>query len=270
MPRTRLQRWIRLGRLPWLCLVGMMVFSAACSVTPDKRILQYLNTEGFGHRYVGNALEENYISIKDSFQWIDTLDTTGGRSGTAVVEIDGTVYLEEVGTVHVAGMTRTQLEAFLTQKFSAYYKETDVQVERLGTVSPKIYYVFGEVGLQGKRPLAGDLTLFDAVWEAKPDDVRSNLGRVKLIRPDPVDPLIIVCNLRDMLRYGDSTYNVRIQERDMIVVPPTFLAQLGSFLSALISPITTVFSSVFQGLLKVNQFNKFGNVGGGNAGFNLF
>ena len=30
---------------------------AACNTTPDKRVLQYLNTDGFGKRYAGNAEE---------------------------------------------------------------------------------------------------------------------------------------------------------------------------------------------------------------------
>ena len=269
MSRLPLLRWLRLGRLPWLCLLLFLGAGAAsCSINPDKRLLQYLNTEGFGNRYVGDALQENYITIRDSFLWVDTLDSSGERRGNATVEIDGTVFLPEVGTVHVAGMTRTQLEAFLTQKFSAYYKETDVQVEKLASTSAKLYYVFGEVKPQGRRPLTGDITLFDAVWDANPDPVRANLGRIRLIRADPIDPLIIEANLRDMLRYGDSTYNVRIKERDIIVVPPTFLAQLGNFLSALISPVTAVFSSVFQGLLKLNQFNNFQNQN--NNAFNLF
>ena len=273
MSRLRILRLL-LG----LSLVGGWLTASSCSITPDKRLLQYLNTEGFGHRYVGNALEENYVSIRDSFRWIDTLDTTGTRGGSAIVEIDGTVYLPEVGTVHVAGMTRTQIEALLTQKFSAYYNETDVEVEELSTSSQKIYYIFGEVGSQGRQTLNADLTLFDVVWQANPDPVRGNLGRVRLIRADPVSPTILVCNLRDLLNYGDSTYNPRIQERDIIVVPPTFLAQLGSFLSALISPITTVFNSVFQGLNGLNRGANFGGggFGGGgfgnnnNNGFNLF
>ena len=255
------------SRLPgprWL-LLGVLLVTAGCSVTPDKRLLQYLNTEGFGHRYVGNALEENYVSIGDSFTWSDALDTAGTRGGRPTVEIDGTIYLPEVGAVHVAGMTRTQIEALLTQKLSAYYTDSDVRVESLGRTSQKVYYILGEVNNEGRQNLNGDLTLFDAVYQARPDPIRGNLGRVQLIRPDPVNPLIFYANMRDILRFGDSTYNIRIEERDIVLVPPTFLAQVGSFLSALITPITTVFNSVFQGFNGLNRFNR-GGVGGGFGG----
>ena len=73
-------------------------------------------------------------------------------------------------------------------------------------------------------PFPGDLTVFEAVMDAMPDDRTANLGRVRLIRADPRDPLIIYVNLAEMLEVGDSTFNIHIQERDIIVVPPTILA----------------------------------------------
>ena len=38
-------------------LVGLVAL-AACSSSPDKRVLQYLNTDGFGKRYVGNSFQD--------------------------------------------------------------------------------------------------------------------------------------------------------------------------------------------------------------------
>ena len=46
-----------------LILVLTVCCVASCNTTPDKRALQYLNTDGFGNRYTGNAEEENYITI---------------------------------------------------------------------------------------------------------------------------------------------------------------------------------------------------------------
>lgn len=250
-----------------LSLVGMMFgpFLAGCSTQPDKRLLQYLNTQGFGSRYTGNAEQENYVSIGDQIVYADEYNPE--LAGALVVDIDGTVVLPEVGTVPVAGMTRTELEAFLTQKFSGYYTRTDVRVSRIGTGS-KVFYIYGETALTGPRPFPGNLTVFEAVMLSNPDRVRANLGRVKVIRADPRDPLIIVFDVRDMTRYGDSTYNILIQERDIIIIPPTLLAQIGNFLAALITPFTTVFQQVIVGLFQLNNLDRqFGNQG--NA-FNIF
>ena len=48
----------------------------------------------------------------------------------------------------------------------------------------------------------------------------ANLGRVRLIRPDPVDPLIITVDIAQMIETGDTTYNVHVAGRDFIYVPP--------------------------------------------------
>ena len=69
-----------------------------------------------------------------------------------------------------------------------------------------------------------------------------------------------------MMRTGDSTFNVLISERDIVVIPPTFLAQFGNFLSQLITPITTVIQSVTQSLFQINRAGRLGN--NRNNGFN--
>jgi protein involved in polysaccharide export with SLBB domain len=267
--RPRADLPVLLRRLRPLLLILAVCLGAAlvsCSLTPDKRVLQYLNQEGFGHRYPGNAEEENYVSVGDGFSWYDATDKLE-RNGLATIDVDGYTFIEGIGAVHVAGMTRNQLESYLTQKFAAIYKQTDIKVDKLQAKSPKIFYMFGEVQLRGPQPFLGNLTLADAVWRATPDPIRANLARVKLIRADPRDPLVMVLDIRPLLKYGDSTDNVIIQERDIIVVPPTMLAQFGNLLSSIITPFTSVFSEIIFSLFRVNQFQNFGGgLGGGFGG----
>ena len=87
-------------RLAWLlALVGLLLPS--CNTMPDKRILQYLNTDGFGNRYQGNAEEENWLAIGDTLGMTDSYNEE--LNLTSAVEIDGTVLLPELGAVLVAG-----------------------------------------------------------------------------------------------------------------------------------------------------------------------
>ncbi|HVS11741.1 MAG TPA: polysaccharide biosynthesis/export family protein [Planctomycetota bacterium] len=243
-----------------LALAALLVLCASCkSTAPDKRLLQYLNDKGFGNRYTGNAEEQNYVTIGDSISifdaYHDELDLT------ETVAIDGTVVLPEIGAVHIAGQTRSELEAFLTQKYTPYYEQLDIAI-KLNTATSKVYFIFGEVAARGSKPFPGDLTVFEAVMEATPDDRTANLGRVRLIRADPRDPLIIPVNISDMLDRGDSTFNVHVQERDIIYVPPTMLAELGYFLSGLIFPITEVINQLGGAffIFTRNNFNRQGPV----------
>jgi protein involved in polysaccharide export with SLBB domain len=253
-----------LGALLLLCLASW-VTGCNSSSAPDKRVLQYLNRDGFGNRYTGNAEEENYVSIGDTVALIDVLKP-GRLSSTQVVDIDGTVLLPELGVVHVAGYTRSDLRAYLTERYSAYYDETQLEVQ-IKTQGKK-YFVFGEVYSEGEVQFEGDLTIFEAVMGAEPRPNSANLGRVKLIRADPVDPFVAVVNINDLFD-GDSTFNLHVHERDIIFVPPTMLAQVAYFIKALIFPFTEVIREVSSAFFWGSRFGLFDTnlqAGGRNNG----
>jgi protein involved in polysaccharide export with SLBB domain len=227
------------GTRPWILLLfalaGLAWLGGCSSTAPDKRLLQYLNDKGFGKRYTGNAEDQNYVTIGDTVSITDAfhLELTVAQP----VDIDGTIILPEIGAVHVAGQTRSELEAFLTQKYSPYYEQLKIDV-RISTRN-KLYFVFGEVLAKGEKQFSGNLTVFEAVMSANPDERTANLARTQVIRADPRDPLVIPVNISALFR-GDSTDNIQIQELDIIYVPPTMIAQFGYFLSDLIFPITSV------------------------------
>lgn len=238
-----------------LAILGLLAV-IGCTSSPDKRVLQYLNTDGFGKRFVGNSLHDNYLTVLDTIQYQDTYNKT--LAGQAMIDMDGTIDFDQAGRVWIAGMTREEAEVYLTEKASAYYTQADVKV--VLQTNPKQYFIFGEVGATGTKKLIGDLTLFEAVMNAVPSENSANLGRVRLIRADPVAPLVITANVGQMLQGGDSTFQTLIQDNDIIVVPPTMLAQVGYFIADLIYPFTTVFSTIFKGLIGINNLGN--NLGG--------
>lgn len=83
-----------------LVALTLMVVLSACNVSsaPDKRLLQYLNRDGFGNRYTGNAEEENYVTIGDTIAFVDVI-RPDELSSTQKVDIDGTVLLPDLGVV---------------------------------------------------------------------------------------------------------------------------------------------------------------------------
>jgi len=221
------------------------------SPSMDKRILQYAITEGIGKQYVGNSQQENYVSIGDALTYVDTFNPE--VRGTAMVGIDGTIFVPEAGSVIVAGMTRSELETHLTQKLSPYYVETDVQV-MIRTGGGKVFYVLGEVARPGPKPFRGGLNMLDAVLLSGPREYSANLSRVRLIRADPVDPLILRSNITAIMR-GDSTTNYVVNEYDIIYVPPTLLQQVADLMLVMVTPLTRVLSQVVMTLLQVRYWD---------------
>ena len=264
------KRWVL---LIWLLVLQPVLGLSSCvSSEPDKRVLQHLNTDGFGNRYTGNAEEENYVTIGDQVVFTDSFHTE--LKGNGRVDIDGTIMVPEAGPVHVAGLTRSEIEGLLTQKLSPYYTQTDVRV--VISAVAKFYYVVGEVSGPGPRPFKGDMTIMEAVLLARPPEHTANLGRVQLIRADPRDPFVLEVDVSNMLQSGDTTFNVHVQERDILYIPPTLLKQVADFVSALIVPFTSALQSVFQSLFLWNALdsgvffggNQFkGGVGGGGGLF---
>ena len=251
----------------WVALAPLVPTVSGCMTADiqDKRILQYLNREGFGKRYTGDSQEQNYVTIGDSITYIDTYHPDETR-GTAVVDVDGTILMPDAGSVFVAGMTRAELESFLTQKLSPYWTETDVQVE-IRTGGDRAFYVIGEVDVPGRKPFPGDVTLFEAVMQAEPSEYTANLGRVRLIRADPRNPMVIPVNVADMWRTGDSTYNLRLQEFDIVYVPPTLLKQFADVVSGVVVPLLTPFNAIIRAIFALDGRNRFGN-GRNNRFFN--
>lgn len=240
-----------------LSLPLLLCLLVGCTSSPDKRILQLLTQQGFGKRYEGNSLQDVYLTVGDKviFRGTKNLEINGNGQ----IAMDGTIDFDKSGRVWLAGLTLEEAEVHLTEKALANYNSADVKVTLVA--APPQYFIFGEIsGKVGSRPLVGDLTLFEAVIAANPLENSANLGRVRLIRPSPVDPLVFRANIGQLLQTGDSTFNTLIQDNDIIIVPPTMLAQVGYFISDLVFPFTTVFSTVLKGLVGLNNLgNKGGN-----------
>jgi len=234
---------------------GFLLFGqSAClaTVSPDKRIVQYLNSYGWGKAYTGNFFEESYATIGDRVKYLDRAHPRE-IAGTQVVQPDGTITVQEIGTVHVAGLTRSEIEAFLSERVSLYYTD-NADINVIIQANPKKYFILGEVSREGEQSLSGELNVFDAILKARPLKSSANLGRIRLIRADPVDPLVIPINFSDMLR-GDSTYNVSILENDIIYVPPTLLAQFAYFLDGLLFPVKQVIKGLGSAFFVSNRNN---------------
>ncbi len=154
-------------------------------------------------------------------------------------------------------MTRTEIEALLMDRYSPYYDLLDIHV-RIQSGQGKYYFVYGEVGAEGKQVFEGDLTIWEAVMLAGPDDETANLGRIRLIRADPRDPLIMTLDIGQMIERGDSTFQVKIRELDIIYVPPTMLAQVGYFINTLLFPVKMVLGGLSEA---VNTLRSISDIG---------
>jgi protein involved in polysaccharide export with SLBB domain len=221
---------------------------AACGSYEDKRIRELMPEKGFGARAAGDAAAENYINGRDLIQFLlpptalqqPAYARLAELTAPQPVAIDGTIFVPYVGPVAVLGKTEAEAAALVNSQLRAAGVAQDFEIQarivQVSSLSSKWFYAYGEVANKGQIQIETDLTFFDAMNAAGWTPL-ANLGRVYLIKPDAEHPLVIDINFREMMTTGLMTMNVPIRERDIILVPPTFLGLLARLLQRFLEPI---------------------------------
>ncbi|MEO0481445.1 MAG: polysaccharide biosynthesis/export family protein [Planctomycetota bacterium] len=242
---------VRVQRSSWglLLFALMALLGTSCTSVEDSRIRQYLVQKGFGTRADGEATAENYVAGGDRVQFILSNPTLVRQPGleqlflltqAQPVDIDGTIYVPYIGRLPVLGMKETTLSATVSEALNSVLANPVALNARIIS-SGKVFYAFGEIQTGARRfpLLQADLTILDVISRL-PITPLANLGRVKVVKPDATNPLIIVVNIRDIIERGYSNYNIQVEENDIIYIPPTFFGHIARFFEKLTQPIGAV------------------------------
>jgi len=229
-----------------------VVVTTSCGSIEEKRIRELLNEKGFGSRAQGVATYENYVSGGDAvvFYLEPSLLVQPGLEQLALltnpqqVGIDGTIHIPYVGNVPVLGLTERELQDLVTQQLQGLY-DVGIPVTARIVNQGKAFYVFGEALYKGRIPMVkGDLTMLEAIATVGTTPL-ANIGRIHLVRPDAQNPLVVEVNFREMVLTGNTTYNIVLQDNDILFVPPTFIGLLTRFIEKLLAPLNAVVGGLF-------------------------
>ena len=100
------------------------------------------------------------------------------------------------------------------------------------------YYIFGQVQSPGAKLYTGRDMLLKALADARPTFLAWR-SRIRVVRPseDGESDKIITVDLDKMVRSGDTSQNILLQEGDIVEVPPTPLAWIGLRVRELLYPV---------------------------------
>lgn len=239
------------ARLLRLAVLGLAVVAGACTSLEEKRIRELMPEKGFGTQARGVATVENYVMGGDAVQFLlnpiaqfqPGAEMLSLLSVVQPVAIDGTIYVPYLGPLRVLGMTESELGEMVTERLQTIFRmEIDVDA-RIINGRAKVIYGFGEA----VRPIAfvePDMTLFRAVVTLGYTNL-ANLGRIRLVRPDAQNPLVVEVNFREMVLTGYTTWNLPIRENDIIYIPPTLFGALTRFVEKLLQPLAVVVRAAF-------------------------
>ncbi len=142
----------------------------------------------------------------------------GQVSFQANVRVDrsGEIYLPQVGTVHVAGMPFSELDAHLRSAIGRVYRNFDLTVD-VGQIRSIQVYVAGEARRPGVYTVSSLSTLVDALFASGGPSVQGSLRHIELRRGSAV---VTDFDLYNLLIHGDKSKDAKLLSGDIIFIPP--------------------------------------------------
>jgi len=134
------------------------------------------------------------------------------------VRADGKITLPLVKEVAIAGLTPTELETYLAEKYAAYINGADVTVVVKEINSRKVY-VIGAVKKEGALPLWGPMTVLQAITEAGGLNDYAKRGKIYVLRTENGKQIRLPFDYNTAIRGEHPEQNVSLQPGDSIIIP---------------------------------------------------
>jgi len=173
----------------------------------------------------------------------------GEERYTPTVKEDGTVPVLSVD-VSVKGLTLGQAAARIEAALAELIREPKVQViVKQKAITTQKILVLGEVKKQGVYPLSPGFTVLQAIAGADSYTDTAILEDVRIIRGGLAQPVILSSNIERLLKQGDLSQNLLLQDNDIVYLPRqkigdwnAFLAKIKPTLEVLVGfPLNTIF-----------------------------
>jgi len=155
---------------------------------------------------------------------------------TVQIDTSGKITYPLVGDVQAAGVSIFQLRDRIRDGLSKYIINPQVSVAVTSVQSQKVI-VLGEVKNPGLFALEGPMNALEAISRAGGFGLDAKQNSVLLIRGGMEKPELVKLNLKDVLYGNDLTQNISLQNRDILYVPTTVIADVARFFDYIYSII---------------------------------
>jgi len=132
------------------------------------------------------------------------------------VDRAGSIYLPQVGEIHVAGLSFAQVREHIHDAVGHIYKSFDLNVE-MGQLRSIQVFVVGQARRPGTYTLSSLSTLVTALFATGGPSVQGSLRDIELRRNGQT---ITHFDLYDLLIFGDMSKDASLLPGDVIYIPP--------------------------------------------------
>lgn len=153
------------------------------------------------------------------------IDIWGDSQNTIreTISPDGNINVESVGLIYLNGITIAEAEKYLRNELSRIYTSisgdsptTEIKVS-LGQIRTIQIHVMGEVAVPGTYSLSSLSNMFHALYRAGGIGSVGSLRNIHLVRNGKKTATV---DVYDFILKGKTMDNIRLQEGDVIIVPP--------------------------------------------------
>jgi protein involved in polysaccharide export with SLBB domain len=137
-------------------------------------------------------------------------------NGRFLVDRSGSIFVPQVGSIHVAGVKSDEMRDFLKSQVGRVFRNFDLSVN-LGQLRSIQVFVVGQARRPGSYTISSLSTLTNALFATGGPTPQGSLRHIQLKREGKV---VIDFDLYDLLQYGDKSKDVKLLPGDVIYIPP--------------------------------------------------
>lgn len=136
---------------------------------------------------------------------------------TKILDRDGKIVLPQLGALHLAGLSFSEVKDFIFKAFARFYRATEVKINvSMGQLRSIRVFVVGKVTHPGSYMLSSFSTLVNALFAAGGP---SKIGSMRDIQVKRGGKTLSYFDLYDLLLKGEKTGDIRLVSGDVIFVP---------------------------------------------------
>jgi protein involved in polysaccharide export with SLBB domain len=132
------------------------------------------------------------------------------------VDRSGSIYIPQVGTVHVAGLSFAQMHDFLKAQMARVFRNFDLNVN-MGQLRSIQVFIVGQARRPGSYTISSLSTLTNALFATGGPAPQGSLRHIQLKRAGNV---VVDFDLYDLLLHGDKSKDEQLLPGDVIYIPP--------------------------------------------------
>ena len=202
---------------------------------PDSTMMYMMQEskkkEIFGHRIFQNkdvAFEASYnLPTPTNYKLGPgdevAIDIWGASQSTIqeTISPDGNIYIENLGPVHLSGLTVSQANTYLKKQLGQIYSsingdtpESNIRLSLAQNRTIQVH-VMGEVENPGTYTMSSFATIFNALYQA---GGVSEVGTMREIKVYRNDKLVATYDVYDFILNGNSDMGIRLEDNDVVTV----------------------------------------------------